>query len=283
MSGRRRNLGQPDETIRSEHMEVAVVHLGDLTIGRAVQEPGWRWDAHMQPVVGGEWCQARHVGIVISGRLHSDFSDGSSIELGPDDVFDIPPGHAGWVMGDEPLVTVEWEGLRNWSSPLAIGERVVVTLLFTDLVASTETAARVGEQAWGDLLARHNELVRRAVDRHRGREVETTGDGFLITFDGAARALRCAIDVRDGSAALGLGVRAGVHTGEVDLVGKGVRGIAVHEAARVAAVAAGGEILASEVTKALAAGSGATFGPGATHQLKGIEGPRVLYPVGDFA
>ena len=283
MSGKRKNLGEPDEVILDEKIETSIVRLGDLTVGRSIQQPGWRWTTHVQPKVSGDWCQARHVGVVLSGRLHSDFSDGSSIELGPDDVFDIAPGHAGYVLGDEPLVTIEWEGLRTWYAPMAIGERVVVTLLFTDLVGSTETAGRIGEQAWGDLMARHNELVRRAIDRHRGREVDTTGDGFLVSFDGAVRAIRCAIDVRAGSADLGLAVRAGIHTGEVDLVGKNVRGIAVHEAARIAGAATAGEILVSEITRALAAGSEATFGPGRSHELKGIDGARVLYPVAGFA
>ncbi len=283
MSGQRKNLGQPDEVISEELLETAIVRLGDLTVGRAIQQPGWRWSTHMQPVVGGEWCQARHVGVVLSGRFRTEYADGSSMELGPLDVFDSGPGHRGWVVGDEPYVAIEWEGLRVWATPIAVGERVVRTLLFTDLVGSTETAARVGERAWGDLLAHHNELVRGAIARHRGLEVDTTGDGFLVSFDGAARAIRCAIDVRTGSVQLGLKVRAGIHTGEVDLVGKGVRGIAVHEAARIAAAAHAGAILVSEVTRALAAGSGATFGPGASHQLKGIEGARLLYPVGDFA
>ena len=283
MSGRRKNLEQPDEVIRTDLLETSIVRLGDLTVGRAVQQPGWRWSTHMQPMVGGEWCQARHVGVVLSGRFRTEYADGTSMELGPHDVFDSGPGHRGWVVGDEPYVAIEWEGLRTWATPIGIGERVVLTLLFTDLVGSTETAARVGERAWGDLLARHNELVRRAIAQHRGLEVDTTGDGFLVSFDGAARAIRCALDVRAGSRELGLQVRAGIHTGEVDIVGKGVRGIAVHEAARVAAAAGAGEILVSEVTRALASGSGATFGPGGPHDLKGIEGTRMLYPVGDFA
>ena len=283
MTGRRKNLDQPDEVIHSDLMETGIVRLGDLTVGRATQQPGWRWTSHLQPTVGGEWCQARHVGIVLSGRMHTDFSDGSSMDVGPGDVFETGPGHRGFVVGDEPIVTIEWEGLRTWSTPIGIGERVVVTLLFTDLVGSTEIAGRVGEHAWGDLMARHNELVRHAIDRHRGREVDTTGDGFFVSFDGAARAIRCAVEVREGSAALGLQVRAGIHTGEVDLVGKGVRGIAVHEAARIAGAAGSGEVLVSEVTRALAGGSGVTFGPGTPHALKGIEGERVLYPVRDIA
>src|SRR5439155_17225932 len=224
-----------------------------------------------------------HVGVVTSGRFRCEFADGSSIELGPDDVFDVPPGHDAWTVGDEPFVYLAWEGLRTWATPIGVGERTLLTLVFTDIVASTATAARLGERAWSDLLARHNELVRAAIARHRGHEVETTGDGFLATFDGATRAIRFAVDVRAGSGPLGLRVRASVHTGDVEVVGGDVRGIAVHEAARIAAAADPDQILVSEVTRALAAGSGLTFGRGTSHRLKGIEGPRTLYPVDDFA
>jgi class 3 adenylate cyclase len=283
MVGRRKNLGQPEEVIRGDLVHSTVVRLGDLTVGRVIQEAGWHWKTHMQPLVGGEWCQVRHVGVVTSGRFHCEFADGSSIDLGPDDVFDVPPGHDAWTVGDEPFVYIAWEGLRTWSTPIGVGERTLLTLVFTDLVASTATASRLGERAWSDLLARHNELVRAAIARHRGHEVDTTGDGFLATFDGAARAIRFALEVRAGSSTLGLRVRAGVHTGEVDIVGRDVRGIVVHEAARMAAVGEPDQILVSEVTRALAAGSGVTFGPGTSYDLKGIEGLRALYPVDDFA
>lgn len=283
MSGRRKNIARPDEVIDAELVHSDVVRLGDLTFSRGTEQPGWRWSTHMRPKVGGDSCQARHVGFVLGGGLHVDFDDGSSMELGPGDVYEIGPGHDSWVVGDEPYVTVSWEGVRNWATPIGVGERVAVTMLFTDLVGSTETATHIGEAAWSNLLARHNDVVRRAIDRYRGREVETTGDGFLAAFDGAARAIRCAIDIQKGIAGLGLQVRAGIHTGEVDLVGKDVRGIAVHEAARIAGAAEAGVTLVSEVTRALASGSGAVFGPGTSYSLKGIEGPRVLYPVLDFA
>ena len=283
MTGRRKNLGQPEEVIRGDLVHSAVVRLGDLTVGRVVQEPGWHWKTHMQPLVGGEWCQVRHVGVVTSGRFRCEFADGSSIELGPDDVFDVPPGHDAWTVGDEPFVYLAWEGLRTWATPIGVGERTLLTLVFTDIVASTATAARLGERAWSDLLARHNELVRAAIARYRGHEVETTGDGFLATFDGAARAIRSAADVRTGSRTLGLRIRAGVHTGEVEIVAGDVRGIAVHEAARIAGAAEPDTILVSEVTRALAAGAGVSFGPGTVHQLKGLEGPRTLYSFAGFA
>ena len=283
MTSRRRNLQHPDEVLETELHHSDVVRLGDLTVARLVQQPGWRWSTHTRPRVGGEWCQSRHVGVVIAGHIRAEFVDGGSMDLGPDDVYDIAPGHDSWVVGDEPYVTLAWEGVRTWAGPLGVGERLLVTLVFTDLVSSTSTAAHLGERAWSDLLARHNELVRGAITRHRGREVPSTGDGFLVTFDGAVRAIRFAVEVRSASAGLGLEVRAGVHTGEVDLVGTDVRGIAVHEAARIASAAAAGEILVSEVTHALALGSELSFGLGRMHDLKGIEGARTLYPIADLA
>jgi class 3 adenylate cyclase len=129
------------------------------------------------------------------------------------------------------------------------------------------------------LLARHNEGVRRVIATQRGREVETTGDGFLATFDGAARACRAAVGVRDIARSLGLEVRAGIHTGEVDIVGSKVRGIAVHEAARIVAAAAPGEILASGVTRHLAADPGLSFKDRGERHLKGLEGPRRVFAV----
>ena len=283
MAGRRKNIGLPEEVIRGDLVHSEIVRLGDITVGRVVQEPGWHWKTHMQPLVGGEWCQVRHVGVVIGGRFRVEFADGTSMDLKPDDVFDVPPGHDAWTVGDEAFVYFAWEGLRTWASPIGVGEQTLLTIVFTDLVSSTMTASQLGERGWSDLLARHNELVRAAIARYRGREVDTTGDGFLATFDGAARAIRFAIGVRAGGAPLGLRVRGGVHTGEVEIVGADVRGIAVHEAARIAAAADSDQILVSEVTRALAAGSGLAFGPGRPYELRGIDGPRTLYPVADLS
>jgi class 3 adenylate cyclase len=283
VAGRRKNLGQPEEVIRGDLVHSSVVRLGDLTVGRVTQDPGWHWKTHMQPLVGGDLCQVRHVGIVLSGHFRFEFADGTSIDLGPDDVFDVPPGHDAWTVGDKPFVYVGWEGLRTWATPIGVGERTLLSVVFTDLVESTSTVVRLGERAWSDLLARHNELVRGAIARYRGHEIETTGDGFLATFDGAARAIRFAMDVRRESRVLGLRVRAGVHTGEVDVVGSDVRGLVVHEAARIAGAGNADQILVSEVTHALAAGSELTFGPGASYALRGIEGARLLYPVEESA
>lgn len=274
---RKKSLLTPDESVEFEHGRMTSIRLGDLTVGHEILEPGWRWSVHLKPEVGTDWCMSRHVGIQLSGRWMCLMSDGAMMEFGPNDVFDIPPGHDSWVLGDEQAISVDWEGLRTWATPIGVGERVLRTLLFTDIVESTPKAEGIGELAWSDLLARHNEVVRRAIADQRGQEVETTGDGFLATFDGPARAIRCAFDVQTGARALGLDIRAGIHTGEVDLVGSKVRGIAVHEAARLVAAATPGEVLVSEVTHALAAGSGLRFEDRGLYHLKGLDGDRRLF------
>jgi len=250
-----------------------LVDLGDLTIGRMVNDPGWRWSTHMRPIVGGEWCQARHVGMILSGRIGIDFPDGTSMQFGAGDVFDIPPGHDGYTVGDEPCVQVEWAGLRAWAGfPTGIRSRVLATLLFSDVVGSTELASRLGDGPWRELLSRYFEEVRRELERFGGREVKTTGDGMLATFDGSARALHCALAVRDRAKELGLHVRVGVHVGEVELVGEDVRGVTVHEAARIMAAAGEDEIFVSELTRALSGSSDLGFEDRGVHALKGLDG-----------
>jgi class 3 adenylate cyclase len=151
--------------------------------------------------------------------------------------------------------------------------------MFTDIVGSTDRAVTLGDQAWSDLLERHHAVVRAELDRHRGREIDTAGDGFLATFDGPARAVRCACAIRDALQALDLDVRAGVHTGEVQLRGDGVTGIAVHTGARIAALADAGEVLVSRTVTDLTSGSGLVFEPRGEHELKGVPGPWQVYAV----
>ena len=283
---RSKSLKTPDETIRFPRLALELVELGDVTVGRTVLEPGWRWSTHVRPTVGGQSCQARHVGAVLSGRFGVQLDDGRVLELGPDDVFDIPPGHDGWTIGEEPCVQLEWFGLRTFAGPAAGAHgRMLATLLFTDLVGSTALAGRLGDTAWRALLSSHFETVRAALDRYGGREVKTTGDGLFATFAGPAPALHCAAEIRRRAALEGIHVRAGVHVGEVELVGDDVRGVAVHEAARIAALAGEDEILVSEITHALGASSGLRFEKRGTHSLKGLDGERRLYAyiVGDVA
>jgi hypothetical protein len=151
----------------------------------------------MKADVGTEWCEAHHVGWQMSGRQGYLTRDGTTFEIGPDDVFDIPPGHDGYTVGDEPSVSIEWSGLRTWTGPIGtIADRVLVALLVTDLVDSTTTAVRLGDRAWRELLSAHYASIRTALDRYRGREIDTTGDGLLATFDSPARAIRCAESIR---------------------------------------------------------------------------------------
>ena len=268
-----KSLGTPDDVIEFPGMKARIVELGDLTVGELVSEPGWRWSTHVRPTVGGDWCQARHVGIVLSGRLGIVMSDGTELEFGPHDVFDVPPGHDGYTVGDEPCVQIEWAGLRAFAGfPTGIHSRVLATLLFTDLVDSTEIAARLGDSRWRELLSTQFEAARAELERFGGREVKTTGDGMLATFDGPARALHCAAAIRRTANRHDLHIRAGVHVGEVELVGEDVRGVTVHEAARIMAAAGEDEILVSDLTRALAGASGLAFEDRGMHTLKGLEG-----------
>jgi class 3 adenylate cyclase len=269
----RGNLDSPDEVIEFPKIAAHLVDLGDLTVGLMVSEPGWRWSMHNRPTVGGEWCQARHIGVILSGRLGLEFSDGSTAEFGPNDVFDIPPGHDGFTLGEEPLVQIEWAGLRAWAGfPTGVHSRVLRTLLFTDLVDSTQMASRLGDTRWRELLSRHFESVRADLERFQGREVTTTGDGIVATFDGPARALHCAAAIRRRANEDDLHIRSGVHVGEVELVGDDVRGVAMHEAARIMAAAETDEILVSELTRALAVSAGLQFEDRGTRALKGLDG-----------
>jgi class 3 adenylate cyclase len=167
-----------------------------------------------------------------------------------------------WESGD-------WEGTEP--------DRVLATILFTDIVDASERAAELGDRAWRELLERHHELVRRQLARFRGREVDTAGDGFFASFDGPARAIRCACAIVESMPEVGLEVRAGLHTGECELIDRKVAGIAVHTGARVASRAEPGEVLVSGTVKDLVAGSGLAFEDRGAHELKGIPGEWRLY------
>jgi class 3 adenylate cyclase len=272
-----KNFEEPDQTIELPLFTAKIVEIGDFTVGYLVYQPGWRWSTHVRPSVGGEWCQARHVGVVLSGRVAVLLQDGTALRFGPNDVFDIPPGHDAWVVGDEPFVQLEWTGLHTFFGTHSAGGGVLATLLFTDLVDSTAAVARLGDLRWRELLSSHFAAARSALDRFGGREVKTTGDGLLATFDGPARALRAATAIRAAARNDGLGVRAGIHVGEVELVAGDVRGVAVHAAARILARAGEGEILVSETTRVLARSTGLEFEDRGTHELKGLDGEWRLF------
>jgi class 3 adenylate cyclase len=191
--------------------------------------------------------------------------------------------HAPWVGDADALVdavrefvTGAWEeGAWEEAEP----DRVLATVLFTDIVGSSEKAASLGDRGWRDLLERHHAEVRRQLVRFRGKEVDTAGDGFFASFDGPARAIRCASAIVESMPKLGLEVRAGLHTGECELVDDKVAGIAVHTGARVASQARPGEVLVSSTVKDLVAGSGLAFQDRGAHELTGIPGEWRLYAV----
>ena len=160
-----------------------------------------------------------------------------------------------------------------------VDDRVLATVLFTDIVGATETAARLGDRRWRDILGRHHDSVRRELRQFRGREIDTAGDGFFAAFDGPARAVRCACAVVDALRPLGLQIRAGVHTGECEVMGDKVGGIAVHIGARIAARAAAGEVLVSSMVKDLVSGSGLSFVDRGQQSLKGVPGQWHLFAV----
>jgi class 3 adenylate cyclase len=186
--------------------------------------------------------------------------------------------HLPWV-GDQDEVIDEVEEFVTGERPGHQPDRVLATVLFTDIVDSTRHAAALGDRAWHELRDRHDAVVRHELERHRGREINTTGDGFLATFDGPARGISCARDVVRGMRPLGLDVRAGLHTGECEIAGDDVVGIAVHVGARVAAMAGPGEVLVSGTVKDLVAGSGIGFVERGEQQLKGVPGTWRIFAV----
>jgi class 3 adenylate cyclase len=179
--------------------------------------------------------------------------------------------------GDQDAVVALTQEFLTGTMPAVEPDRMVLTVLFTDIVGSTARATELGDRRWRRLLEEHDTVVRSNLARFRGREIETTGDGFLATFDGPARAIRAAAAMRDELAEQGLEIRIGLHTGEVELAGDHIRGIAVHIAARVLALAGTAEILCSRTVRDLVAGSGFSFTPRGSHRLKGVHDEWELF------
>jgi class 3 adenylate cyclase len=273
----RKNLSTPDLVRTFPFGHVDVVNLDETSVARFTWEPGWRWSKDVAPIVQTKSCQNRHVGYVISGTLHVAMDDGTELEIGSGDAFEIPPGHDAWVVGDDVWDTVEFTGAAIFGLTPDENESVLATILFTDIVDSTATLSRIGDSAWRRLVLQHNQVMRGVLDRYRGREMGTTGDGFLALFDGAARAVRCANAMIVAVGELDIRIRAGLHTGEVAVAGGQARGLAVHAAARISALADSGEILVSSTTRELLDGSGLTFISRGDHELKGLAGARTIY------
>ncbi|MEX2101584.1 MAG: adenylate/guanylate cyclase domain-containing protein [Actinomycetota bacterium] len=188
------------------------------------------------------------------------------------------PDHVPWAGDTEPFLS-DIEEFVTGTRPAVEPDRVLATVLFTDIVGSTERAAAIGDARWRELLEAHHAAVRAQLERSRGKDIDTAGDGFLATFDGPARAVRCALAIMSSLRDVGLEIRAGVHTGEIELLGDNVAGLAVHIGARVAALAGPNEVLVSSTVKDLTAGSGLLFEDAGEHELKGVPDRWHLYRV----
>jgi len=216
--------------------------------------------------VGDKHMRVGH-GRYLAAHIH----DAKYVELPGDDHL--------FFAGDSEAMLAAIEQFLTGVRPMPEIDRSLATVMFTDIVGSTERAASLGDRGWRALLDTHDGVVRRQLERHRGREIKTTGDGFLATFDGPARAIRCAVDVRDGVRPLGLEIRAGLHTGECEMTVADVRGLAVHIAARVLANAGPGEVLVSSTVRDLVAGAGLRFADRGTHGLEGVPDEWRLFAV----
>jgi class 3 adenylate cyclase len=276
----RRPFGEPDDVREVPFGRLETYVMGDIRIGRSILEPGWRWSDSIKPIARTQWCEDPHVGITLSGRCKVVMREGAELLIEPGQFYEIPAGHDSWVDGDEPWVTITLQPSTAWVRSEGGGfDRVVGTLLVTDIVDSTARALELGDGAWRDVLARHDRLVRDQLERFHGREVTTTGDGFVALFDGAERAIRAAQAITTGAPRLGIEVRAGVHTGEIERDGDSVRGLGVNIAVRVTALAGPGEVYASWATRELLASSLIGFTDRGLQELKGLDEPRRVYLV----
>jgi class 3 adenylate cyclase len=186
--------------------------------------------------------------------------------------------HFPWA-GDADAIVEEVRAFLTGARVAEEADRVLATVMFTDVVGSTDRAASLGDRRWTELLDAHDHAVRRELEAFRGREIKTTGDGFLATFDGPARGIRCARAIRSAATELDLDVRVGLHTGEIELRGDDIGGLAVHIGQRVSSLAQPSEIVVSSTVKDLVAGSGIRFADRGEHELKGVPGSWRLYSV----
>jgi class 3 adenylate cyclase len=221
---------------------------------------------------GGEGPASVRTGEVDARRLADAIPDARAVP--------IPGADRAPFVGSD--VTSEIERFLSSPQPAVVPDRVLATVLFTDLVSSTEHIASLGDQAWRDVLDKHHQAVRRELGLYGGVEIDTAGDGFFCRFDGPARAIACAQRIVDGARELKLEVRAGVHTGECEIVGEKVAGIAVATGARISALATPGEVLVSRIVRDLVAGSGIEFADRGEHSLKGVPGTWQLFAVEDL-
>jgi len=271
-----RDFSSPDDTLTLGGLLSQRVALGAHTVSRAIHQPGWRWSTHARATGMADACQTHHVGYALTGTMHVVLTDGTEFDVTGGNVFDIPPGHDAWVVGDHPYEAIDWVGARSWLAVNRTTSTVVATILFTDVVDSSGEARRRGDPIWNDLNATLDQRTRDMVSEYGGDFIKATGDGALAAFAGAARAVACGLELASIAPHLGITLRVGIHTGEVEAIAGDVHGIAVNEAARVLNAAAPGEVLVSEVTRAIVGGAGFDFTDRGDHDLKGI-GSRHLF------
>ncbi len=274
-----KSFATPDEVRDAPFAHIEGVDLDDAHVGRCRFDPGWRWSEAFGPMLGMTSCPMRHLGYTLTGVVRVQMNDGRAVEVRAGDVFDIPPGHDKWVVGDEPWETIEWGG-----SGLAMGEalaeghgRTLATVLFSDIVGSTGHLQAMGDAAWRRHLAQHDARMREQLNVYRGREVKATGDGFLALFESPSRAVRCAIAMVAAARQMGSPIRAAIHTGEVEQAGDDVRGMAVHVAARLLTVVGPDEVVLTATTADLLEGAGIAVEDAGSHELKGVPGARQLF------
>ena len=271
-----RDFSDPDDTIRGDRLVTARISVGAHSVTLAVHDPGWRWSTQARSLGAPESCQTHHVGYALEGSMHVVLSDGVEFDVTGGDVFDIPPGHDAWVLGKAQYRAIDWVGSRSWLADRAGSSTMLATILFTDVVDSSEEVRRRGDNQWADLNATLEERTRDIVVEFGGQVVKYTGDGALAMFDAAARAVKCGLALVAIAPHLGLAIRVGVHTGEVESLDGDIHGLSVHEAARVLSAAVPGEVLVSDVTRLIAGTSGVAYRDRGLEDLKGI-GPRRLY------
>jgi class 3 adenylate cyclase len=273
-----RDLGEPEAVVSYPLGATYQVRIAGTVVSRHILQPGWSWEEHAKHLVGTESCELYHRGIVVRGRMGVRTEEGEVLVIEPNQVFDLMPRHVTWVEGDEELEMVDWAGGGGFDTQPGEDNRAMATILFTDIVDSTVMARNAGDAAWKRTLSMHDDVVRSVFVGFGGREINTVGDSFLITFDGAERAIRCGVALVDALAAIGIPIRVGIHSGEVVLSGEDIRGVAVHTAARIEAQAGEGEVLVSGSTRDLAEGAtGLTFDSRGRHRLKGLEREHELF------
>ena len=276
-----RDLAEPEAVVRHPLGDTNQVRLAQTVVSRHVLQPGWSWEEHARPSAGTASCELHHRGVVLTGRMGIRTDAGEELVVGPDQVYDLPPGHVTWVEGEDELVMVDWAGGAGFDPQSGGQARAVATILFTDIVDSTARASGAGDASWNAIVRMHDDVVRSVLPGFGGREIETAGDSFLVACDNVESAIRCGLALVEALAAIQLPIRVGIHSGGVVMSGDQLLGLAVHAAARIVDQARAGEVLVSGTTRDLAEGATwLTFESRGRFRLKGLSRELELFSAG---